>query len=192
MLIWGPFLELHDIAVAVPWLRHQGQENLSQAPSAASRAYGSRRVGSAAPNRIAKYGGAPRRGVRRSRSIPGQWVILSGEYLADIIIKHDYCIQFLSSACVYIYIHTHVYVLYIYIYIDFISWNIMKSQLIHALEPPVFTSCPCDQGYSTLLWIHHKMKKTRPWLAERSGGKVVGDSRYIHRKHIMDYNGIKI
>ena len=108
-------------AVAVPWLCHQGQENLSQAPSAASRAYGSRRVGSAAPNRIAKYGGAPRRGVRRSRSIPGQWVILSGEYLADIIIKHDYCIQFLSSACVYIYIY--MYVLYIYIYIDFTSWN---------------------------------------------------------------------
>ena len=71
---------IRDIAVAVPWLcrgcavalpPRQGPENLSQAQSVASRAYGARRVGSAAPNRIAKYGGAPRRGefrrwVRRS------------------------------------------------------------------------------------------------------------------------------
>ena len=38
------------------------------------------------------------------------------KYLADITIKHD-CIQFLSSACIYI------YVCVLYIYIDFISWN---------------------------------------------------------------------
>ena len=105
---------------------------------------------------------------------PGQWVILSGEYLADIIIKHDYCIQFLSSACVYIYIYMYV----LYIYIDFTSWNRNWSRHRNHQYPAVALVTR-----ATLLCVGSitKWKKLdRDWLKGQEGKLSVIVDLYIY------------
>ena len=183
MLIWGAFSrvttpDVSEISSAVAVPPRTGEPEPGTICRQSSLRVTTGGICSAQPHRQVWWSPSARRIPNMESEGPGRFQVNelyylenTWKYLADITIKHD-CIQFLSSACVYIY----MYVCYIYIY----WFYIMKSQLIQALEPPASSSCPCDQGYSTLLWIHHKMKKTRPWLAERSGGKVIGDSRFIH------------